>query len=239
MAISETTYIDRYGRADTLNTAIGAFEPDFDPANPLITPASFTAFLEEVDAANDAVTTAKDNYTDAVEQRNDLVIDAKDRASRVISQLQTNPAWSGNLTAIKRHYDKLRGYRPTSPKPPAEDEGTGSEPEKKRNQGELGHAEMAKHLGNIATGLEKMNNYSTPVSDITAVAMRALADQYAALNKTMGELEIDVNLAQPARYKLYESETGLRERMKAIKNAVRAQYGTKSDQYLAVKGIRL
>ncbi len=239
MAISESTYLDRYGRAETLNTAIGAFLPAFDPSNDEITPASFTAFLEEVDAANDAVTTARDNYTGAVEQRNDLVTDAKDRAGRVISQLQSNPAWSQNLTAIKRHYDKMRGYRPSRPKPPAEDESTGSEPEKKRNQGERGHAEMAKHISNIATGLEKMNNYATPVPDITAVAMRALADQYAALNRTMGELEIEVNLAQPARYKLYESETGLRERMKAIKNAVRAQYGTKSDQYLAVKGIKL
>ena len=133
----------------------------------------------------------------------------------------------------------MRGYRATRPKPPTEGEDSGSEQVKKRNQGEQGHVEMASHIGNIATGLEKMNDYATPVEDITAAAIRALADEYTALNKSMDGLAIEVSLAQKARIGLYESAEGLREKMKAIKNAVRAQYGTKSDQYLAVKGIGL
>jgi len=239
MPISENTYLDRYGRAGTLKTAIASFDPAFAPANAEITTVKFTTFLEEVDAANEAVTTARDNYTGAVEQRNALVKDAKDRAGRVLAQLKTNPAWSANLTSIKRHYDKMCGYRPTRSKPPTAGEDSGSEQVKKRNQGEQGHVEMASHIGNIATGLEKMNNYATPVEDITAAAIRALADEYTALNESMDGLAIDVTLSQKARNGLYESAEGLREKMKAIKNAVRAQYGTKSDQYLAVKGIGL
>ncbi len=240
MAISERTFVDRYQRATTLSSAISSFDPVFAPANnEKILPPAFATFVEEVDAANSAVTGASDDYTAQVEERNELLAGAKDRCSRVISLLQAVPAWSHELTAIKRHYDKLRGYRPARVKPPVGDTGETGVKAQKRNQGEQGHAETAKHIANIASGLEKINNYTTPVDDISAAAIRELADDYAELNGAMGSLALDVTVAREKRHAIYEGPDGLRERMKAIKSAIRAQYGTKSAEYVAVKGIRL
>lgn len=243
MPISETTFVDRHGRAELLLSAVSSFNPAFAPVAEDIQIPFFTAFLAEVDGANAAVAEAEGDYTAKVEERNELLKNAKDRCSRVISQLQTNPAWSQHLTAIKRHYDKLRGYRPAQAKPPAGDGVETGEPAKKRNQGEQGHAEAARHIDNIATGLGKIADYASPVADITAAAITQLGADYAALNKEMGGLEHEVTVARKVRYKLYEEEsgekTGLRERMKAIKKAVRAQYGTRSSEYMAVKGIRV
>ncbi len=44
---------------------------------------------------------------------------------------------------------------------------------------------------------------------------------------------------QQERLTLYDKEGGLREKMKAIKKAVRAQYGSRSSEYTTVRSIRL
>jgi hypothetical protein len=55
----------------------------------------------------------------------------------------------------------------------------------------------------------------------------------------MTTLEANLARQRTERRALYESEIGLKESMKAIKNAVKAQYGTTSPQYLEARAIRV
>jgi len=96
-------------------------------------------------------------------------------------------------------------------------------PEKRRNQGELGHAEMAQHLRNIASALAQIPAYTVPAEDLSVAAIENLATTYETLNKEMATLGSEVTRQRTARRSLYDGETGLKETMKSIKNAVKAQ----------------
>ena len=239
MANTERTFLDRHARGITLQATIAALTPPFTPSNSALGPVEFQKLLDQCQAANTKVESVSSDYTTKVSTRTDLVKASKQRGSRVMAQVKSNGNWKAHLEPVARHVAKLNNQRVSRPKPPAEGETEESDAKKRRNQGELGHAEMAQHLRNIASALAQIPAYTVPAEDLTVGAIETLATTYETLNREMATLDQDVARQRTARKALYDGETGLKETMKSIKNAVKAQYGTASAQYLEVRAVRV
>jgi len=239
MANSEQSYADRKARADLMVAQITAFSPTFAPSDTDLAPDPFGEFVESVGEQNGIVGAHLAAWQNVVQEREDLVKEMKKTATRVLAFLNSNAALAKRLPQAKRAADKLRGMHPKKPAAPEPPEG---EPEpKKRNKGDQSYMDIEGHFKALVTAVTGLTGY-TPVPEenpITLANLNATLATYRAKNVDLGPLEIAWRDAARDRLELFDGKEGLREKMKAVKNATKAQYGQNSPEYAAVKGIAL
>jgi hypothetical protein len=222
-----------------LQTAVAGFSPAFAPVDASLAPAAFLTFLNSLDAMGTDVGTAVGLYTNGVQRRTPMMADIQDRALRVLSLVKSNASWAAFLPNIKKLVDKIRGNTPKQPKPPAPGEGPGSPPAKKRNTGEQSFADIEDNFEKLIAALGSVPGYTPPASDLTIANLTTLATDFAAKNLAMSTLGNTIGMKQKARLEAFDGPGGLKEKMKAIKEAVRSQYGSTSAEYEQVKGIKV
>ena len=235
MANIENSFADRLQRGHSLHSVIVAATPVFAPADADLAPAAFATFLSSVAAANTAVATTIADWHTAVAARTDLVVTIKDRALRALNRVKSNRAWDLQLPAVKAAADKLRGYRQPKPKLPPD---TPAPPT--RQSGDQSFADIKQLLTSLNAALGKVAGYDTgaPV-DITVASLTALATQLDGQNTLVAGREQALAAARASRSDAYDGETGLRQRMTAIKAAIASQYGTTSPAAIQAKAVRL
>lgn len=234
MAISETTFADRLQNGQNMQAAIAIFTPAFAPADTTLAPAAFLTFLDGLDTMNTDTGAAVAGYSTEVATRTAMVKDIKDRAGRALAYIKSNEAWKKYLPGIKSLVDKIRDNRPKAPKPPVAAEPPTSQPAKKRNKGEQSFGDIATNFAKLVAALGAVPGYAPPASAITIANLTTASGAYDAQNATMGTLNIQVGLEQGDRA---DGFVALRAKMKAIKEAVKSQYGSSSAEYAQVKGI--
>ena len=237
MANSETSFDDRLGRSRQLHAAIASFDPAFAPMDDALRPDAFASFLDEVENLNRQTNDLVDQYTVAAGERREISTDFYHRAGRVLALVKSHTAWKRYLRTVKAIVDKTRGNRPRPQHPPTSNETT--EQRKRRNQGERSYAELEAHLNRLILALGKIEDYAPPAPELSLAALETLAASLHAHNLKMDDLGQNASMMQKQRRAAYDGDGGLREQMKAIKAAARAQYGTTSDEYLSVKSIKL
>ena len=142
--------------------------------------------------------------------------------------------WKKYLPGIKSLVDKIRDNRPKPPKPPAPAEGPTSPAAKKRNKGEQGFGDIATNFEKLVAALAPVPGYAPPATELTIANLTTAAGNFNTQNSTMSTLNINLGLQQRDRSDGYDT---LRSKMKAIKEAVKSQYGSSSAEYDQVKGI--
>jgi len=239
MAISERTFADRLGRGQQLQTAVAAFSPAFAPADASLGVTAFQTFVDGLDTLNTETGTSVTQYSTEVDVRGEMVKDVKARTLRVLSFVESNSAWAKYARGIKKLADKIRGNRPRKPAAPAPGETPGSPTAKARNTGEQSFVEIAENFEQLVAAVAGISGYTPPAAQITVANLTTLADDFSDKNKAMATLGRQVVLKQKDRLDGYAGPGGLSEKMIAIKKAVRAQYGSDSAEYNAVKGIKV
>ncbi len=239
MAISERTFADRLGRAQQMQAAVGTFATAFAPADPTLVAAAFQTYLDGLDTLNTETGTSVTQYSTEVDVRGEMVKDIKARTLRVLSFVESNSAWAKFARGIKKLADKIRGNRPRKPAAPAPGETPGSPTAKARNTGEQSFVETAENFQQLVAAVAGITGYTPPAAEITVANLTTLADDFSAKNKAMAKLGRQTALKQKERLDAYDVPGGLSEKMIAIKKAVRAQYGTTSAEFDAVKGIKV
>ncbi|MEK6261234.1 MAG: hypothetical protein AABP62_21750 [Planctomycetota bacterium] len=237
MPVSETSYLDRLGRGRTMQAAIAGFSPAFAPADTSLLPAAFATFLDSLDTLNTTTVTLVDQYLAAADGRKTTVKNLYDRAGRILAYVASNTNWAKQVRSVKTIVDKIRGNEPRPPKPP-----TGAETpdqNKQRSSGERSYAEMEGHLNRLIPALEAIAGYAPPAIELTLVHLEGLASSLHTQNLNVANLERQTAAQQAERSETYNGDAGLREKMKAIKAAARAQYGSSSSEYESVKSIAL
>ena len=239
MPISERTFADRLGRAQQLQAAVATFSPAFAPADTGLGATGVQTFVDGLDVLNTETGTLATQYSNEVDAREVMVKDVKARTLRVLSFVESNTAWAKYARGIKKLSDKIRGNRPKKPKAPVSGETPGSPAVKARNTGEQSFVEIAENFAQLAEAVAGVPGYSPPAAEITAANLETLAEVFAAKNKAMATLGRQVVQKQKDRLAGYDGPGGLKEQMIAIKKAVRAQYGSESVEYGAVKSIKV
>jgi hypothetical protein len=245
MATSEQSFADRLQRGRQLQTAIATFSPAFDPADARLSASGMVAFLNTLDGLNAAVSTAETEWRDVTAQRAALVADIQARALRASSRVKSNIAWKAQLPAVKAAADAVRGYRSPKPKAPAESAETAEAPKRRAGRSDQGYGDIKLLLDKLVAALARISAYDTgaPV-DITTATLRALSTQLDALNQLVAGKEQALAAARAPRRAAYDEDTAdspcLSTRMKAVKEAVKSQYGgPSSPQYQQVRGIKV
>ena len=239
MPISEKTFADRLGRGREMHAAIALFAPPFAPADVSLLPPAFNTFLDDLDTSNTDTGTLGSSYTTNVDERTDIVKDIKDRALRVLSYVESNSAWISSARGIKTLVDKIRGVVSRPAKAPAPGETPSSPQARRRRKGEQSYGDIAANLERLIAALQTIAGYAPPASELTVASLTTLATGYSALNTSMATLAQQAGRSQRDRLDGYDGPDGLSAKMKAIKKAARAQYGTASGEYAAVKSIRI
>jgi len=237
MTISEETFADREGRGQLLSEIVKAFSVPFTPTDVLIQPVNYDTFLGEVHTLNSDTNEKKSLYTTESKARQVIVKDVKNRCSLTMNYINSVSDYKPYNTTIKNIIKKILNYKPPRTKLPDPEEPPTEE--KKRNRGEQSFADIANRFDELNKVLGGIVGYDPTNADLKLLAMTTLQTSFETKNKDMNELHGELSLLIRERKNIYDGENGLRERMKAIKAAVRAQYGSKSEEYDAVKGIRV
>lgn len=237
MANAETTFADREGRGQLLSETVKAFSVPFTPTDVLIQPVNYDTFLGEVHTLNSDTNEKKSLYTTDSKARLVIVKDVKNRCSLTMNYILSVSDYKPYNSTIRNIVKKILHYKPPKSKLPNPEEPPAEE--KKRNRGELSFADVANRYDELNKVLGGIAGYDPTNADLKLLAMTALQTSFETKNKDMNELHGELSLLIRERKNIYDGENGLRERMKAIKAAVRAQYGSKSEEYDAVKGIRV
>ena len=235
--MAEKSFSDRHDRGETLRDMCAGFTPAFAPADTSLTAPNFSIFLGTLGALNTEINMLEGNYTTYAGTREATVKTLKAAATRVVARLKSNSVWSSEEKSARKVLLKLRGVRPKKPKPPAEGEPPAEE--KKRNSGEQAYGEVAllfeKFIG-VATAAA---GYATGVPvDISAGALNGLLSSLKGSNSFLCNLGAQISPKQKKRQKLYFEKGGFAEKFQAIKEAVKSQYGTQSEQYLAARAVK-
>ncbi len=263
---TEQSFADRLNRGRQLHSTIAAFQPDFDPADVILSPDEFDGFLSQLDSLNMETAGALYDYSALAEEREEVASEVKRRVLRVSHFVESAGSWKmqeGRLLSLK---NKIRGNRLSKPTPPEADEEEEGATVKRRRQGEQSYADIENNLDAFVDALKKLDNYAPPAEElradlpegedippaiaalpegrpkreaIRALSMKHLAESLEWLNKSLNGLETAVKQKQGKRRTAYDGEAGLKERKKAIKKAVSAQYGTDSPEYLLARSIRV
>lgn len=81
--------------------------------------------------------------------------------------------------------------------------------------------------------------YAGSPGDISTAGLAAIATQLDGLNQLVAGKEQALASVRAPRKEAYDGGGGLKEKMLAIKEAARSQYGPKSPEFLRIKGIRV
>ena len=236
MPISEKSFADRLQRGRQMQTTTAMFTPAFAPIDASLAPVAFATFLDELDAIHTATGTLVSQYSTEVPLRNDTVTLIKRLAAQVLSIIKSNPAWKNHVPAIKSLADKIRGIRPKAPKPAPPPPGTPPAEIKRRSTGEQGYGDIEENFERMIAALGGVPGYTPPAAEITIAALTTLANAYAAKNLSMATLFAQLTTKQRDRSDGFKL---LNTKMKAIKQAIRGQYGPGSPESEQTGGIEL
>jgi hypothetical protein len=241
IAISETSFRDRQGKAQLLQDTVEGFSPVYAPTDTSINAANFQTTIDGADAANSNVETLAGNYTTSATQRVALVKMLGALITQALSYIKSNSNWSAHFKAAKMAADKFRGIRPPKDTTPAQDPGDGTTPptaEKKRNQGQRAYAELVAHYQSFVNAATSCSGYAPPSTDISLMKLNEHLSTFKGLNQFITTLDGQLTTARTLRFRLYFAEAGLQKKFQSVKDAVKGQYGQNSAQFAAIKSIK-
>jgi len=234
MANAETTFADRLGRGNLLKSICEALDPAFAPADAENTPAVFQVLLDSCQTKNTAVENARTLYSTGAVERRVLVKNFKTISGRTLTNCESVKAYKPFAKTVRQVVRRISNYKlPKKDKPQDPNK-------KKRNRGTQSYAELENLFRLLFDTLTGIPGYTHTEPTLQLPQIEIAFNDYKAKNTAMTAKEAAVNLRVKERFDVYNNkETGLRDRMKEIKKAVRNQYGTHSTQYLSVSGIKL
>ena len=239
MATSEQSFRDRQGKATSLKDACITFPVAFAPADPSLTVANFTTFIETVAEKNDEVAALVASYTTASQSRQALHAESRGLLTQALGYLESNKAWKAQSATARSIVEKFRGTRPPAAKTATLAVGETPEVIKKRNQGNQAYVELAGHLEQFIGVCAAVPGYAPPASAITVAALTTTLNAFKTLNSTLSTAEQQLSVAQKSRYDLYfEGDDCLQQKFQGIKKSVKGQYGLKSAEYATVQAIK-
>ncbi|MDP2207691.1 MAG: hypothetical protein Q8K98_02810 [Bacteroidota bacterium] len=197
--------------------SISGFSPTYTATDPNIQIPNYTTYLTDVAQQNLDVNKERSAYTTGATERMAIVKDVKTRSGMTRSYVDSVGAYSSSRTTVRNIVKKILNYQTVKPKFPAD-----SPTPPKRNKGEQSFADY------------KPTNPELQIGEMTA-----LFTSFDNMNQEMNTLASNISVLVNTRVNLYDGAGGLKERMLAVKSAVRAQYGTSSPEYLSVKGIKV
>lgn len=222
-----------------MQAEVAAFSPVFAPADPSLSAANFLIFCGTVEGRMGDVTTTFAAWNTVVGERQALVKELKGTATRVVAYLKSSAAFAKRLKLATAAANKLRGIKPRRPKAPEPE--PGAPVKKARNAGDQSYADIAQHFKALMESVTGLPGYApVPVGNpITLSNLSGTLSAYRSKNGVIDTLTVAYRDALRERIAVFDGAGGLKAKMLAVKNGVKAQYGQSSAEYGVVKGIKV
>lgn len=232
---TETSFGARLRRAYDLLEIVQKLE-GYQPPRPEEGIERFTAFVQNLEAANASVTNLRNTYTLSVAQRASQFRGGTDSLEKIIVQIRAavEAAFGKSSTQMTLTMGIIRKMRaikiskaPADPTKPANEEAV--------SRSQRSYGSLTQFFSDLITTVASFPEYKPSNGKI---GVEALREKFALMHKLNNEVisnTHDLKVDVVDRKAQFEE---LRVRAQRIKAYVKAQYGIKSEPYMMIKGLR-
>lgn len=233
---SENSFGARLRRAQDLQTFISGFS-GYAPPRAQESAINFGTFLTSISTANATETSTQQNYKAAVDIRQAAFARTPNSVDKLLSPIRgaveaqygKRSTESEAIAAIIKNMRATRLVRlPADPASPTV--------ERSISQSERSYGSMTQYFNDIINTLTQFSAYNPTNTAIRISNLQTTAMQLNTLNNDVAAKIQVLTTARASRLSLY---TDLKDRVQRIKSYVKAQYGTSSNEYTLIKGIKV
>ena len=235
MAKNDVSYRAKMSRANDLLTYISGFE-NYLPTRPEERIEGMTAFIAQLLEINAKVSSTKESHVALVDDRQDAFDNNEDSLQKLFVQIKAAVdsqygKSSSEADTINRHLALIRG---TKVKKPTQDPSTEAG-EKAYDNVERSYGSMTQVLKDIIAALSNFTGYETSNERVKMSTLKETAVKLTDFNARIATKKHEIRSVTQERKTLYEE---LKARGQRIKSYVKGQYGTNSNEYLLIKGLK-
>lgn len=233
---SENSFGARLRRAQDLLTFISGFT-GYTPPRTQESVASFTTLVNSIVTTNASETSLQQNYKAAVDVRQAAFIKTPASVDKLLApirgaveaQFGKKSTEAGAIGAIIKTMRATKLIQlPPDPSTPTVQNSI--------SQSERSYGSMTQYFNDIINTLTQFTAYNPTNVAIKIVTLQTTALQLTTLNNSVATKIQVLTTARVSRQSLY---TDLKDRAQRIKSYVKAQYGTSSNEYNLIKGIKI
>jgi hypothetical protein len=231
--VFEKTFGTRFQNAKTLLTLLGTFQ-NFKPIHPDDDLVSVGKLIDSIQTSNNQEASALQTYTLAIDARKKIFYD-KDNGIRaivtsIIAALRAQYGKeSKQVSSLTELINKIRGVTKTVQKEDGET--------KRVSSSQLSYASIMQNFSDLIASLSAIQPAYSPINPTVTVEELSKLLESARENSEKASLSnIQLKQAREARNKYYEDLT---IRTQRLKEGVKAIYGTRSQEYTSIKGLKI
>ena len=232
--VSNASFGSRIQKAKDL-IAIVTLYPGFSPVRQEDNLAAMQLLIDNITTANDDVINQINAYNTAVEQRKIAYKSDPHAIEKLISPIRNSikAQYGNNSIEMNQTETILQRMRPIKPTIVA---ATATAPQVSISNVELSYGAMAHSFGDLIQTIASFNNYMPIAPHLSISSMQAQLVTINALNTATASFSFKLSDARLLRATLY---TDLTTRIQRIKAYVAANYGTKSNEFKNIKGLKV
>ena len=192
--------------------------------------------INTIQKINSEEATAAQTYTLAVGARQQVFqgdqVNIRDLATNIIATLRGQYGKDAKeVTSLTELCNKIRGQKKKKTVESTE------VVTKKISTSQLSYASITQNFADLVASLEALKPSFAPANP--TIKIEALQEYLAEVRNTSNSVEVATNALNTIRNNRNTLYTDLKERTQRIKEAVKAQYGIKSAEYIAIKGLTI
>ena len=227
---SETGHAINVSNFNSLNNSATGMGADYQPSDDALKLPALTAQHLAFKTANDAVKIPLIAYNDEVSDRALLFKPLNGLVTQLLAMFNRTKALNQEKAYAKTIADKIRGAKNKPPKVPGEDAHSTSQ---------RSFVMRTENFDTLINILAAEPTYTPAERDLQVASLQTMKANMESLNnttdlaaKTLKQVRTTRNTA------LYAEETGLVDTALAVKEYVKAAFGTKHQYYKNIKGLK-
>lgn len=230
--ISQASYSARIGRAQQLYQYINTFV-GYNPDVPELLPNQFNNLINNLLTVQSQHTTTHHNFAEVVKTRREFFVKNPDSVTKTLTLINSyvrakKGSTSQQYIDVNSLIKKIRGAKPSAV--------TINSVATTISNSERSYGSQVQNLTNIVSLLEQYGTDYNPSNPTISLAnLQSQKDQAIALND---EATIKYAAYLPKITERITSFKTLNETAIRIKNMVKSQYGSNSNEYNLIKGLR-
>ena len=233
-SISETGHSVNISNFKLLADKCGAMGADYNPSNADLTLIKLTALWTTANNAHATLTLGLQNSKNPINDRAQLFESLNKLITRTIGYLNSTKASQALKDDAKGLADRIRGFNVTLKK-----QADGSPDPNSVSNSHQGFVQKQDGFKQLADLYANEAKYAPNEATLKVTALKALATTMKTANDNLGTLLAPVEMARGLRDKtLYDTDTGMLDVAKACKQYIKGAFGTSSNEYMMVKGIK-
>ena len=230
VSTSETGHFKNLANFSALIESVKKYGPLYNPSNANLSISSLESLRDRIDAAMSAVADTEIAHRNTVRERQEAYEGMSSLATRIQNAF-ASCATKNEAANAKSYTDKIRGDRKKKTVEATD--------EKSKSTSQLSFDNRMKNLRDYCSFLGTIPAYKPNETDLQSASILTYIESLESLNDAVNKTWNDLDIARVERDRLlYNDNTGATAIAQSVKSYVKSVYGTKSEEYTRISGIR-